>query len=80
MNYFRDIKHTPLRTYNQGVLSFNILEDEGQQASLEYMKGLTQEERVLVHAFFLDVKKRGAEEVKRELIRTMPLQEDGEAE
>ena len=80
MTYFREIQHVPLRTYNQGVMAFNILEDEGQQASMEYMKGLKEDEKALVLAFFLDVKKRGAEEVKQELIRTMPLQEDGDNE
>lgn len=78
MTYFREIKDIALRTYNQGVLAFNIREDEGDDASLEYMRGLDQEERNRVHAFFLDVKKRGAEEVRREMIRNMTLQEDGD--
>lgn len=80
MNYFREINYAPLRTYNQGVLAFNIREDEGEEASLEYMRGLTKEEKADVYKFFLDVKARGAETVKRELMRTMPLQEDGDAE
>ncbi len=78
MTYFREIQHLPLRTYNQGVMAFNIQEDEGNDASLAYLKGLLPEEKVRVMAFFQDVKKRGPEEVKRELIRTMPLQEDGD--
>lgn len=76
MNYFREIKHVPLRTFNQGVMAFNIREDEGEDVSRQYLSGLTQEEKVLVLNLYADVKARGAETVKREIMRSMPLQED----
>lgn len=77
-NYFREINYAPLRTYNQAVMSFNIREDEGEEAAKEYLVGLTKDEKLMVLALLADVRRRGPDVVKREIIRSMPLQGEEE--
>ena len=79
MSYFREINYLPLRTMNQGILAFNIRDDEGKEAAEQYFRGLSTQEKALVLAFYQDVKARGAETVKKEIMRAMPLQDDGVA-
>lgn len=75
-DYFRNIQDINLRTWNQSVLFFNIREDEGEDASQEYAKGLTKGEKVRVLNLLGDIKKRGYEVVRAELNRNMVLQQE----
>lgn len=77
-DYFRHIEYAPLRHYNQCVMAFNIAEDDGQAAAQVYLNGMSKQELQEMYAVLAQVRKYGAEEVKRRLILTMPLQEDKE--
>lgn len=77
-NYFRHIEHAPLANWNRGVMYFNIYEDEGKDAAQKYVNGLTIPERESIVALLKDIRKRGKDVVQRELMRNMPLQDDGQ--
>lgn len=36
-NNFNDVAHLPLRTYNRAVMTFNLLEDFGQEGASQYL-------------------------------------------
>jgi hypothetical protein len=76
INTFNDIEHIPLRTYNRCVMYFNLWEDSGSEVADNYIRHIPHNERLLMVEMYKDVKKRGLETVKRELIRTMPLPEE----
>lgn len=76
MDTFANIQYEPLRNYNRCVMAFNIREDSGEGATEEYLAQFSKAERMAMLKVYEDVKKIGAEEYKRRLIRTMPLQDD----
>lgn len=78
MDNFNTIEYQPLRTYNRCVLMFNIMEDSGMPAAVEYLKQFSDKEKTEMLDVYNQVKRYGAEEVKRNLIRTMPLQDEEE--
>jgi hypothetical protein len=78
MDNFNTIEYQPLRTYNRCVMMFNIMEDSGMPAAVAYLKQFSDKEKTEMLDVYNQVKKYGVEEVKRNLIRTMPLQDEEE--
>ena len=78
MNKFNEIEYQPLRAYNRCVMMFNINEDSGMEAAAEYLKQFSKEEKTEMLDVYNRVKKYGAEFVKAELIRNLPLPEEEE--
>jgi len=80
MTKFDDIEYLPLRAWNRCVMMFNIQEDQGHQPAVEYLKQFSDKEKTEMLDMYNKVKLYGPEEVKRQIIRAMPLQEDEEVE
>ena len=78
MEKFDHIEYGPLRAWNRCVMMFNINEDQGIEAASMYLKQFTKEAMSEMLDMYHRVKTLGAEEVKRQLIVSMPLQEDEE--
>ena len=78
MDNFNTIEYQPLRTYNRCVMMFNIMEDSGMPAAVVYLKQFSDEEKKEMLDVYNQVKKYGVEQVKRNLSRTMPLQDEEE--
>lgn len=80
MMKFDDIQYAPLRAYNRCVMLFNIREDEGEVASQEYASQFSKAElKEMLDTYHLG-KKIGFEELKRLVIRAMPLQDPDKEE
>ena len=79
MEKFDHIVYEPLRNWNRCVMMFNINEDQGIDAASAYLKQFSKEDMSGMLDMYHRVKTLGAEEVKRQLIVSMPLQEDEEA-
>ena len=77
---FNHIQHAPLKHYNRAVMSCNIREDMGEEASKEYLTQFSKEDKLAILGVLQGVKKVGVEEFKRRLQISMPLQEAGEEE
>jgi len=75
MDNFDHIEYGPLRNWNRCVMMFNINEDNGVEAAKVYMKQFSKEDLSLMLDTYNRVKKYGAEEVKRQIIVSMPLQD-----
>lgn len=78
MMNFNHIEFQPLRVFNRCVMLFNIKEDEGQAAAEEYLKQFSKDEKIEMWNMYLIVKKLGAEEVRRQIMLKMPLQQEEE--
>lgn len=80
MTKFDDIDYEPLRSWNRCVMMFNISEDQGLVPAAEYLKQFSDKEKTEMLDMYNKVKLHGPEEVKRQIIRAMPLPEDEVAE
>jgi hypothetical protein len=76
MNNFNDVEFRPLRIWNRCVVAFNLREDSGEVASEEYLKQFTKEEKGEMLDMLSLVKKFGAEEIKRLIMRANPILAD----
>ena len=65
INRFEHIQHTPLRVFNRVVMSHNLLEDSGEDASKEYIASFDDEEKkqmFLMNAYISQVGPKVAQE------------------
>ena len=75
LDKFDTIEYTPLRIWNRSVMFFNIMEDSGEDAAKAYIRQFSKPEIQEMIDMYLLVKKHGAENIKRTIIREMPLPE-----
>ena len=73
---FDEIQYAPLRVYNRCVMLFNINDDQGVDASKKYLKEFTPLQRAEMLDMLETVKIYGAEVVKKDIMKNMPLQDD----
>lgn len=75
---FDNIEFSPLRNYNRCVMLFNLREDSGEQAAKDYIAQINAEDRKEMLAIYTEVKKYGAETIKKAIMKAMPLPEEEE--
>ena len=78
LSSFADVEDPRLRVYNRCVMFYNIMEDHGKPAAQKYASQFSKDERLEMVHLIEEVKDRGVDVVKAEIIRNLQLPEEEE--
>ena len=74
-NYFKDIKHDPLRIYNMSVMFYNLRQDFGDAVAEDYVSGIDMDDRFTMVEIINSMIAFGVDHVREEVLRGMTFED-----